>query len=68
MLTGCHPTYCKWEFGYTQLKKEPTRKSLIGEYELSEYSKSYLIKNGYQNEISKLNYLIIGLNLPMHQV
>jgi hypothetical protein len=53
-LFGCHPIFCKWEYGYTQLKKEPLRKSLVGKYILNEYSEAYLIKQGYQKEICRL--------------
>ncbi|SDI27426.1 hypothetical protein [Winogradskyella thalassocola] len=41
-LICCHPIFCKWELGYTQLESQPDEKQTIGLYKLSEESKEYL--------------------------
>jgi len=42
LFTSCHPLFCSWQNGYSKLKNEPTKESLMGKYELSGKSKSYL--------------------------
>ncbi len=42
LFTGCHPLFCNWQNGYSELKYELTKESLNGKYELSRKSKSYL--------------------------
>lgn len=41
-LTGCHPLFCTWDFGYVQLNIQPAKEQLIGKYELSEASVTFL--------------------------
>jgi len=42
LFTSCHPLFCRWQNGYSALIEEPTKESLIGKYELSRKSKSFL--------------------------
>jgi hypothetical protein len=42
LLTGCNPLFCTWDSGYTQLRTEPDRTDIIGEYELTNSSKDFL--------------------------
>jgi hypothetical protein len=42
LFTSCHPLFCSWQNGYEELDYEPSEKEIIGQYELSEKSKSYL--------------------------
>jgi hypothetical protein len=42
LFTSCHPLFCSWQNGYEQLNYEPLEREIIGQYELSEKSKSYL--------------------------
>jgi hypothetical protein len=42
LFTSCHPLFCSWQNGYEKLNYEPSEKEIIGQYELSKKSKSYL--------------------------
>ena len=45
LLTSCHPLFCTWDYGYSQLKKEPPRNEVVGEYLLNKKSQEYLKLN-----------------------
>ena len=47
IFTGCHPLFCSWENGYEEINYEPSKTEIIGKYELSEKSKSYLNEDYY---------------------
>ena len=42
IFTSCHPLFCSWQNGYEKINYEPSKMEIIGKYELSEKSKSYL--------------------------
>jgi hypothetical protein len=47
IFTSCHPLFCSWQNGYEEINYEPSKREIIGKYELSEKSKSYLNENYY---------------------
>ena len=60
LLTNCHPLFCTWDNGYTQLTTEPKRERLIGQYKIIESSKEFLIDKGFKNQEFKLELLDNG--------
>ncbi|NEU07789.1 hypothetical protein GZH53_05650 [Flavihumibacter sp. R14] len=52
--TGCHPLFCPWELGYSQLTDVPPQKELIGKYFLSKKSSSLLANEGFNINQSEL--------------
>jgi hypothetical protein len=47
LFTSCHPLFCSWQNGYDEINYEPSKSEIIGKYELSEKSKSYLNEDYY---------------------
>jgi hypothetical protein len=47
IFTSCHPLFCSWQNGYEEINYEPSKREIIGKYELSEKSKSYLNEDYY---------------------
>ena len=41
-LTGCHPIFCRWDLGYSQMELMPAKNKVIGVYQLSDESSEYL--------------------------
>lgn len=48
-LTSCHPLFCNWDLGYTQLTTEPSNERLLGKYRLTESSIELMTNKGFKN-------------------
>lgn len=53
-FSSCHPLFCTWELGYEQLSSEPDQVELIGQYELTNLSKEFLIERDFNADESIL--------------
>jgi hypothetical protein len=49
-LTSCHPLFCSWHSEYSEVKTEPRRETVIGQYRLIQSSKEFLLKKGFSNQ------------------
>lgn len=60
VLSGCHPLFCSWEIGYTQLKTRPDNSEIVGIYKLSDDSRDFLEARNYKKDNYKLTLLSNG--------